>query len=357
MKREAMGHRKLKKLCFRLHIPTWGGVGLLESLWHMTGREAPAGDIGKMSDDDIAIGMDYSDDAQQLIEAFIYAGWIDRDSAHRLLVHDWPDHCEDLIHAKLARAGLRFANGRIPNFKKLSQREREVAEKIFGQQPTAADGGQKEETAASGSQIEETVADGGQRQPKAASGALPGLAQPSLALPCPAKPSQADRSVESTPGSEELPAPAPAPDRPIETRSGITPAGKILGPLPANGAIRHTRAAIAAEIHREPGDEIIGRIVQQAQQLDPEITDEEVAIWAHAVVPDTADRKPRGPAWFERVVTEFVRQRPRDVALLRAFLRGEIPRSEADRILTPDSRADGRVRKALRVWLSRGGTN
>ena len=76
MKREAVGHTKMKRLCRRLDIPQWQGVGLLESIWHLTAREAPRGDIGKLSDEDIALAIDYRGDESKLIEALIASGWL-----------------------------------------------------------------------------------------------------------------------------------------------------------------------------------------------------------------------------------------------------------------------------------------
>lgn len=89
MKREAIGHTKMKRLCRRLDIPLWQGVGLLESIWHLTAREAPRGDIGKLSDEDIALAIDYRGDESKLIDALIESGWLDLDPVARLVIHDW----------------------------------------------------------------------------------------------------------------------------------------------------------------------------------------------------------------------------------------------------------------------------
>jgi len=59
MKREAVGHTKMKRLCRRMDIPLWQAVGIMEMLWQVTAREAPRGDIGKLSDEDIALALDY----------------------------------------------------------------------------------------------------------------------------------------------------------------------------------------------------------------------------------------------------------------------------------------------------------
>ena len=47
MKRQAVGHSKLK-LCRRLNVKTCPAIGILESLWHLTAREAPRSNIGRL---------------------------------------------------------------------------------------------------------------------------------------------------------------------------------------------------------------------------------------------------------------------------------------------------------------------
>jgi hypothetical protein len=131
MKREAISHTKMKRLCRRLDIPLWQGVGLLESIWHLTAREAPRGDIGKLSDEDIALGIDYHGDEGALIDALVSCGWIDRDPVARLCIHDWHEHTDDHIHNRLARAHLHFAGGRPPKLTRLPSKEREIATKFY----------------------------------------------------------------------------------------------------------------------------------------------------------------------------------------------------------------------------------
>lgn len=131
MKREAISHTKMKRLCRRLDIPLWQGVGLLESIWHLTARETPRGDIGKLSDEDIALAIDYRGDETKLIEALVLAGWLDRDPVERLAVHDWDDHCEDSVHMRLVRARLFFVSGHAPKLTRLTGKEREAAHEFY----------------------------------------------------------------------------------------------------------------------------------------------------------------------------------------------------------------------------------
>ena len=131
MKREAIGHSKMKRLCRRLDIPQWQGVGLLESIWHLTAREAPRGDIGKLSNEDIAIAIDYRGNEDTLMEALILSGWLDRDPEARLAIHDWHAHCEDSVHMKIARARQFFVGGHAPKLAKLPSKEREALAEFY----------------------------------------------------------------------------------------------------------------------------------------------------------------------------------------------------------------------------------
>jgi len=131
MKREAVSHTKMKRLCRRMDIPVWQGVGLLESLWHLTAREAPDGAIGKLSDEDIALGIDYRGDEAALIECLVSSGWMDRNPDFRLVIHDWQDHADDAVHLRLARARAHFSSGRAPNLTRLGGKERERAHEFY----------------------------------------------------------------------------------------------------------------------------------------------------------------------------------------------------------------------------------
>lgn len=131
MKREAVGHTKMKRLCRRLDLPSWQAVGLLESLWLLTGREAPRGDIGKLSDEDIALAIDFRGDETALMDGLIATGWVDRDPVERLVIHDWADHSDDAVHMRLARARQFFVGGRAPKLTRLAGKEREAAHEFY----------------------------------------------------------------------------------------------------------------------------------------------------------------------------------------------------------------------------------
>jgi hypothetical protein len=158
MKREAVGHTKMKRLCRRLDLPLWQAIGLLESLWLLTGREAPRGDIGKLTDEDIALGIDYRGDEGAMLEALVGTGWLDRNPDGRLIIHDWADHADDAVHMRLARARLFFVGGRAPKLTRLTGKEKESAHKFYSSaQPVRTPCAQKEGSSAPPEPVPEPV--------------------------------------------------------------------------------------------------------------------------------------------------------------------------------------------------------
>lgn len=141
MKRETLNHTKMARLCRRLNIDQWQAVGLLEMLWMMGAQQAPRGDIGRFSDEEIAIGVGYRGNETEMVDALVASGWIDRfpdskypwlTSAMRLVLHDWHEHCDDPVHMKLARGRQVFANGAKPRVSRLPKADREAATAFFG---------------------------------------------------------------------------------------------------------------------------------------------------------------------------------------------------------------------------------
>lgn len=115
VKREAVGHTKMKKLCRLLDIPVYQGIGILEGIWHLTAREAQRGDIGKLSNEDIALGIDYRGDEEKLISALVKCEWLDEHPQFRLVVHDWHEHADDAVKKRIARSGSGFCQPTADN--------------------------------------------------------------------------------------------------------------------------------------------------------------------------------------------------------------------------------------------------
>lgn len=110
MKLNTIQHPKLLRLRRRLAVPTWGAVGVLESLWHLTAQHAKDGAIGRtFSNEDIANSIGWDGDPDQFVAALVDSGWLDRCDLNRLVVHDWADHCPDFVRGNLGRTRSSFA--------------------------------------------------------------------------------------------------------------------------------------------------------------------------------------------------------------------------------------------------------
>jgi len=109
MKREALRHPKLYDLMQRLDCRRPAALGYLTLLWDYCGEVAPQGDIGKWTDVAIATACDWQGDPADFINGLLKSGWLDNvDNPARLLVHDWPEHCEQFVKKKLMRSGHNF---------------------------------------------------------------------------------------------------------------------------------------------------------------------------------------------------------------------------------------------------------
>lgn len=94
---------KLRRLARILEVPQYAAVGLLETLWFVVGSNTPRGDIGKLSDEEIASELGWERDADVLVTALVEAGWLDRDEGCRLVVHDWAQHAPEWVKKEWKR--------------------------------------------------------------------------------------------------------------------------------------------------------------------------------------------------------------------------------------------------------------
>src|SRR4051794_2736896 len=125
MKRGTTDHPKMKTLSRILNVPLPMAVGILQLLWEVAADYALDGGVGKFTDEHIAEACGWTGNASDLVGALTdqRCQWLDSHEGFRLVVHDWPDHCEDSVHNKLARSKRHFANGSIPRFSRLSKTE------------------------------------------------------------------------------------------------------------------------------------------------------------------------------------------------------------------------------------------
>lgn len=131
MKRGTPDHFKVHDLARRLSLPRYAAIGLLESLWHVTAKHAPAGDIGRLPDDQIAFYIGWDREPSRLIDSLVDARWLDRHAEHRLIVHDWWDHCDNAVHQVMARSKQFFANGTSPKTSPLPLEDRKAADAFY----------------------------------------------------------------------------------------------------------------------------------------------------------------------------------------------------------------------------------
>lgn len=129
--RAVTDHPKFFRLKLLLKLNKSCALGYLEALWHFCGKYTPQGNIGKYSDADIEAWLEWDGAEGSLVEAMAKAGWLDRDAAQRLIVHDWPQYADEIVHTDLARKCLTFADGTLPKTGRLNAKERERYFKAF----------------------------------------------------------------------------------------------------------------------------------------------------------------------------------------------------------------------------------
>lgn len=109
MKLEALDHPKTMELATQLEVELPTAIGYLELFWAFVAKKTPRGDVGKWSDGVIASACMWRGKASQFVQALVSARFVDTDADHRLLVHDWPQHCPNWVRAKLKKDGVEFA--------------------------------------------------------------------------------------------------------------------------------------------------------------------------------------------------------------------------------------------------------
>lgn len=109
MKRETPRHPKTYDLMARLQCARPTALGYLELLWHFTAEVSIDGSVGRWPDGAIARACDWNEEPSDFVNALVAAGWLDRDPTHRLLVHDWEEHCQRWVKLKLTKLGQEFA--------------------------------------------------------------------------------------------------------------------------------------------------------------------------------------------------------------------------------------------------------
>ncbi|HEX5464416.1 MAG TPA: hypothetical protein VFW88_06840 [Burkholderiales bacterium] len=114
MKLNAFDHPKTLglKSALKCSLPTV--IGHLELLWKFVAQHASQGDIGKWPDAAISGACCWEGDPCEFVYALIEHGYLEHSERHRLLVHDWHEHCPQWVRAALAKKKLPFATKESP---------------------------------------------------------------------------------------------------------------------------------------------------------------------------------------------------------------------------------------------------
>ena len=119
MKRGTPDHPKVSELAGKLGVQHYAAVGLLESMWHFTGRYSPRGNIGKFTDKAIADGVKWEREPVALIAGLYESGWLEQHTMYRLIVHHWAHHADQAVQKYLRAHGLEFVESEnLPRMEK-----------------------------------------------------------------------------------------------------------------------------------------------------------------------------------------------------------------------------------------------
>lgn len=110
MKSGTESKSKFRQLKRRLKLRYWEVVGVLETLWRVTQADAPAGDIGRLDNEEIAAAMEWEGEPSALIDALVETHWVDLDDEFRLVIHDWSDHAPNHLVGAFSRYKKLFAD-------------------------------------------------------------------------------------------------------------------------------------------------------------------------------------------------------------------------------------------------------
>ncbi len=203
-------HRKTRRLA---HLIANGclpfALGIVEALWHLVATSTPCGGIGRLTNEEIADGVWWPGDPNELIDALVAARFLEISDTHRIVAVGWSEHAPDFIHAKLYRAVQLFADGTAPRANKVDQNDRNRLADDWAKLLTNQSDGPEN----SGSRIAKAAAESPKRQPDRQNGSrkppsavhgppaartIPNLTQPNLTKPNLTKPNP------TTPGDSEI---------------------------------------------------------------------------------------------------------------------------------------------------------
>jgi hypothetical protein len=180
MKTPAMDHPKMHRLARILNIPRYAAWGLMEGLWNFATRYAPAGNVGKYPNQELADALAWDGEPDKLIDAITESGWLDRHETERLIIHDWHEHAPDYLKKREKKREYTFFGKPIKEEQDqniLEKKDRPETQEIF------------------------LPENSGKFQNVPEKNGQPSLTQPSLTKPNPTQPSLSEAdATETAPG-------------------------------------------------------------------------------------------------------------------------------------------------------------
>jgi hypothetical protein len=152
MKHQVPDSMKFKKLMRRLGVSRVVAVGTLELLWTGAQKNAPRGDVGRFSDEEIAIECGWEGEPETLVNALVESGWLDRCEENRLVIHDWEHHAPGWIKRQLSRSKQSFVT--VKNGKTVPRDGLETTRNLTQPNPKKSNPKQPNPTAASAASAE-----------------------------------------------------------------------------------------------------------------------------------------------------------------------------------------------------------
>lgn len=140
MKRGTDLKLKFAELGAFLGLKPWETKGLLQQLWDFTAENCQRGDIGRFTDEQIAIGLGWDrTTGSDLVAALVAKKWLDESPKYRVIVHDWAEHCEEWVRKRVLRSGEGFATNKPTRITREKQKRK--TEDVGRQRQTTADNG------------------------------------------------------------------------------------------------------------------------------------------------------------------------------------------------------------------------
>jgi hypothetical protein len=108
MKLDALDHPKTLDFADRLGVEIPTAIGHLELLWAFAAKQSPQGNIGKWTNGAIAKACFWSGSPDEFLNCLLKCGLVDEHKTHRLVIHDWAQHCPNWVRAKLSKLKIGF---------------------------------------------------------------------------------------------------------------------------------------------------------------------------------------------------------------------------------------------------------